>query len=156
MERALKSNMDQITALREIPDRNIVTDIDRTYKNKKQDPADIYDENEFELNQINDYMLHDEIEDEGDPINIMANANDETLADMKEDLLKAINDRKGKVLKSALKIFNKVQDQQLRTFRLSSVEDLNENQVDPKTVNDSLQKFQMLLNNPRSPVYSAV
>jgi hypothetical protein len=35
MERALKSNMDQITALREIPDRNIVTDIDRTYKNKK-------------------------------------------------------------------------------------------------------------------------
>ena len=101
-------------------------------------------------------MLHDEIDDEHDPLNIMADAHDETLADMKEELLKAINVRKGKVLQSALKIFNKVQDQQLKTFRLDTVQDLEEDKVDPKTVNDSLQKFQVLLNDPRSPVYSAI
>lgn len=83
-------------------------------------------------------MLHDEIDDEHDPLNIMADAHDETLADMKEELLKAINVRKGKVLQSALKIFNKVQDQQLKTFRLDTVQDLEEDKVDPKTVNDSL------------------
>jgi hypothetical protein len=33
---------------------------------------------------------------------------------------------------------------------------LDEDKVDPKTVNDSLQKFQVLLNDPRSPVYSAI
>jgi hypothetical protein len=53
-------------------------------------------------------MLHDEIDDENDPINIMADAHDETLGEMKEELLKAINTRKGKILQSALKIFNKV------------------------------------------------
>jgi hypothetical protein len=33
---------------------------------------------------------------------------------------------------------------------------LDEDEVDPKTVNDSLQKFQVLLNDPRFPVYSAI
>jgi hypothetical protein len=156
MERALKQNIDGITGMREVPDRSIVQDIERTYKVKKQNPIDNYEDQEFELNQYHDYMLHDEIDDEHDPLNIMADAHDETLADMKEELLKAINVRKGKVLQSALKIFNKVQDQQLKTFRLDTVQELDEDKVDPKTVNDSLQKFQVLLNDPRSPVYSAI
>jgi hypothetical protein len=107
-ERTLKQNMDSIYQMRDVPDRSIQTDIDRTYKQKRQDPGDLYEEQEFELNQFHDYMLHDEIDDEGDPINIMAEVHDETLADMKEELLQALNTRKGKVLQSALKIFNKV------------------------------------------------
>lgn len=81
----------------------------------------MYEDQEFELNQFHDYMLHDEIDDEGDPLNIAADVHDETLADMKDELLKVINTRKEKVLKSALKIFNKVQDQNLKTYRLNTV-----------------------------------
>ena len=44
----------------------------------------------------------------------------------------------------------------MKTFRLDTVQDLDEDKVDPKTINDSLQKFQMLMNDPRSPVYSAI
>ena len=138
MERALKQNMDGITSLREVPDRNITQDLERTYKDKKQSPIDLYEDQEFELNQFHDYMLNDEIDDENDPLNIVADAHDETLADMKDELLKAINTRKGKVLQSALKIFNKVQDQNLSTYRLNSVEGLDEAKIEPKTVNDSL------------------
>jgi hypothetical protein len=156
MDRALKANMDAINSLREVPDRSIVQDIDRTYRVRKTNPIDVYEDQEFELNQYHDYMLHDEIDDEGDPLNIMADAHDETLGEMKEELLKALNSRKGKVLQSALKIFNKVQDQNLKTFRLNSVEDLDENKVDPKVINESLQKFNILFNDLRSPVYSAV
>ena len=44
----------------------------------------------------------------------------------------------------------------MKTFRLDTVQDLDEDKVDPNTINDSLQKFQMLMNDPRSPVYSAI
>ena len=108
MDRALKANIDAINSLREVPDRSIGSDIERTYRQRKTKPVELYEDQEFELNQYNDYMLHDEIDDENDPINIMADAHDETLGEMKEELLKAINSRKGKILQSALKIFNKV------------------------------------------------
>lgn len=102
-------------------------------------------------------MLNDEIYDENDPFVIKAQAHDQTLSDMREELLQAINTRKGKVLASALKIFNKVQDQQLKSVKLSTVEDLEtESIVDGSKVSESLQKFNILFNDPRSPVYSAV
>lgn len=124
IERALKSNLDVIHSLREVPDRDIVNNIDRTYKNKKVPAIELYEDYDFELDQYHHHMLHDEITDENDPINIAADAHDETLVEMKEELLKAINARKGKVLQSALKIFNKVQEQNLKTFRLNSIENL--------------------------------
>jgi len=41
--------------------------------------------------------------------------------------------------------------------QLNTVEALSEQQsVDPKSVSESLQKFNILLNDPRSPVYSAL
>ena len=138
IDRALKQNIEAIKGLREVPDRGIIQDIDRTYKDRKNSPVELYEDQEFELNIYHDYMLHDEIDDEDDPTNIMADVHDETLGDMKEELLKAINARKGKVLQKALKIFNKVQDQHLKTLRLNSVQELNEAKVDPKTVNESL------------------
>ena len=66
-------------------------------------------------------MLNDEIYDAHDPFIIKSQAHDQTLADMREELLQAINSRKGKVLASALKIFNKVQDQHLKSVKLSTV-----------------------------------
>lgn len=55
---------------------------------------------------------------------------------MKEDLLHAINSRKAKVLKVAVEIFNKVQDQALKTVKLSDVED-NKN-VEKEDINETL------------------
>lgn len=68
-----------------------------------------YQSNAFDLNQFNDFMLHTEIEDEGDAVFIMGEAHDATLRDLKEQLLEAVNKRKGKVLNIALSIFNKMQ-----------------------------------------------
>ena len=36
------------------------------------------------------------------------------------------------------------------------MEELDENKLDPKSINESLQKYQILFNDLRSPVYSAV
>ena len=102
-------------------------------------------------------MLNDEIYDENDPLIIKSLAHNQSITDMKEELLQAINSKKGKVLASALKIFNKVQDQQLKSIKLSTVEELDtENIVDGSKVSESLQKFNILFNDPRSPVFSAV
>jgi hypothetical protein len=110
IDRALKANLDSINSTREFPDRDIVNDIDRTYKDKKNPAIENYEDHEFELNIYHNKMLHDEITDDDDPLMIAADEHDETLSEMREELLKAINTRKGKVLQSALKIFNKVQD----------------------------------------------
>lgn len=124
--------MEEMNSFREYPDRGITNALDQTYKRKKIRPIDVYEDFDAELNLYNDYMLRDNIDDEGDPIVIMGEAHNQTLADMKEELLKALNARKGKVLTSALKIFNKVQDQQLNVFKLGTVEKLPETNIDPK------------------------
>ena len=108
MARAVKKHMKEINTHRDVPDRGIDQVLDSTYKNKNINPIDEFEVNESELTQFNDYMLHDPITDEFDPIVIKAAAHDQTLADMKEELVLALNERKGKVLTSALKIFNKV------------------------------------------------
>ena len=62
----------------------------------------------MELNQYNEYMLHSRIADEGDPLVIAGQAHDQTITELREQLLEAINKRKSKVLTVALQIFNKV------------------------------------------------
>ena len=69
---------------------------------------------------FNDYMFNDDIDD-NDPIGLAADVHDGTLAGLKEELLEAINMRKQKVLRVAIDIFNKVQDQTIKTVRLSTV-----------------------------------
>ena len=83
--------------------------IEQTYYRKRANPVTEYQSNAFDLNQFNDFMLHTEIEDEGDAVFIMGEAHDATLRDLKEQLLEAVNKRKGKVLNIALSIFNKMQ-----------------------------------------------
>ena len=77
-----------------------------------------------------------------------------TLLDMKEDLLNALNNRKGKVLQIALEIFNKVQDQSVKTVRLGDV--ASKKRAEPSEIEQTLQKYQLLLNDQRSPVWSAI
>jgi hypothetical protein len=74
-------------------------------------------------------MLTNELdEDEIDPMNIAADAHDATLIDLREQLLEAVNARKSsKVLPLTLQIFNKLQDQSLKAFKLNTVEQLDEN-----------------------------
>ncbi len=74
---------------------------------------------------FNDYMLTPELVDESDHLAIAEKAHDQTLAEMKEELLEAVNKRKGKVLTIALKMLNKVQEQELKTVNLSTVESLD-------------------------------
>ena len=158
IEKALSDNIDEmISTQREVPDRNIDKNIEYVYNRKKANPQQDYRNHAYELDQFNDYMLTQDIDDEFDPLNLEAEANDETLAEMKEKLLVAINSRKGKVLNISLRIFNKVQDQQLKTVKFDSVSKANnEETVTGSEVSENLQKYTMLLNDPRSPIYSAI
>ncbi len=81
---------------------------------------------------------------------------DTTLADLKEQLLEAVNKRREKVLGITIDIFNKVQQQELKTTKLSQVESLSADTVDPTRIQKSLHAYNHLLNDPRSPVYSAI
>lgn len=159
MQRAFKSNLDAMVFKRDVPDNYVENAIEAAYNGEEGDPLEDYEENAFELEQYNDYMLHDEIIDEGDPYLIVEEAHDNTLNDLKEQLLDAINNRKSRILHTAVQIFNKVQDQNIKTVKLSSVEELHKTEkieINPKEINTTLQKFDILLNDPRSPVYSAI
>ena len=101
ISRAFKSNIEAMTAKREVPDRNVDKTIEQAYGRKKK-PKEDYEAVSFDLDMYNDYMLHEEITDEGDPLVIMGEAHDLTLTDLKEQLLEAINKRKSKVLNITL------------------------------------------------------
>jgi hypothetical protein len=72
---------------------------------------------------FHDYMLGDnENLDESDPQYLLEDVHDKTLASLKEQLLEAVNKRKQKVLGVAIDVFNKLQEQNIKTVRLSTVE----------------------------------
>lgn len=99
-------------------------------------------------------MLDGAIVEDTDPLIIQEKIFNRNLNDMKEDLLHAINSRKAKVLKIAVEMFNKVQDQTLKTVKLSDVENIKN--VSNEEINQTLQKYEMLLNDERSPIFSAL
>lgn len=103
---------------------------------------------------MNQYLLRNPIVEDSDPLVVGERVFNRTLLDMKEDLLEAINNRKGKVLQIALEIFNKVQDQSIKSIRLGDV--ANKKKIDPSEIDETLQKYQLLLNDQRSPVWSAI
>ena len=93
--------MDVIHTKREIPDRGIDKMLDSIYNRKGAQPEWQYRENAFEFEQFTNHMLHDE-PDENDPQTFVNEAHDDTITELKEQLLEAINKRKGKVLNIAL------------------------------------------------------
>jgi hypothetical protein len=108
VNKALKQNIDLINQTREIPDRSIERIVENVYRHKNPNIEYDYMQNKFELNMLNEYMLGNDIVDEGDETVIAGDAHDETLVDLKEELLTALNSRKSKVLKITLAIFNKL------------------------------------------------
>ena len=113
LSKTFRTNLDAFfSSKREVPDRNVEKSIDNVYNRRRSNPANDYANNKYELDQFNKYMLRDGVEqDENDPVNVLGTAHDETILDLKEQLLAAVNERKGKILNIALGIFNKVQDQ---------------------------------------------
>jgi hypothetical protein len=57
---------------------------------------------------LNDVYNTEYISDPNDPYNVKANAYNRTLADMKEELLDAVNNRREKALSISIDIFNKI------------------------------------------------
>lgn len=109
-ERAFKDNLAAMNnQKREVPDRNVDRAIDFVYNRKRSDPAADYESHKMELDMYNEYMLGEGANnDESDPMYLMEDVHDNTLAGLKEQLLEAINKRKQKVLNVAINIFNKV------------------------------------------------
>lgn len=155
MEEAFEEHMEQmLNEQREIADKSIERAVQQVYNNKRSDPMQEYSSYNMELDRYTEAML-DQEEDENDPVHLAADVHDQTLVDMREELLEAVNSNKEEVLKIAIKIFNKVQDQNLKTVRLQTV-DTSEGKVDPQQVQENLQKYNLLLNDARSPIYSAI
>ena len=94
---------------KEFPDRNIEKASETMENKRKMPPMEVLGAQE-EVEIFNKFMFYEEIDDPSDPINIMAEAHNRTLAEMKEQLLHSLNKRKGKSLSITLKIFNKLQD----------------------------------------------
>ena len=66
-------------------------------------------------------MLDDPIPyaENGDPINYMRKAHDDSIMDLKVELTKAIGEKKADALPIAIKIFNRIQDKAVKTTRLN-------------------------------------
>lgn len=77
---------------------------------------------------------------------------------MKEELLSAVNERRSRVLPIALNIFNKVQESNLTTKKLNDIEEIAKETNDnfEGKIDEILSKYDTLLNNPRSPLFSAL
>lgn len=98
-----------------------------------------------------------------DPIARKKSYHDDTLVDMGEDLLEAVNTRRQDVLALTVGIFNKMQDKIFPKQKLSKL-----NTFDPQTgaaydsegkeiaIQESLDLINKLLTDTRSPVYSVL
>ena len=141
---------------RDMPNRSINKSIEKVYDKKRKIRGEGKFKSLMDVAQMNQYLLDGPIIEDEDPLNIYEKAHNRTLADMKEDLLQAVNKRRAKVLTLALEIFNKVQDQTLNTTRLNSVEKIDERHVEIEKINENLTKFDALLNDERSPIHSTL
>lgn len=80
--------------------------------------------------------------------------------------MEAIRSRKSDILPVAIKMFNKMQDKEIRpSFRLDlatehqpSIEPFSSisSKIDPDNIDGDLQKLEFLLNDPKSPIYSVI
>lgn len=85
---------------------------------------------------------------------------DETLVGMRKELLEVMTKRRSKILKVALDIFNKVQGQKISTFKLNDIENIADKAPGEdgvkNNIDELIQKFEILLESPRSPLISAL
>lgn len=79
---------------------------------------------------------------------------------MRNELLEVMTSRRSKILKVTLDIFNKIQEQKVPTFKLNDIETVANREQGTQGLEENLdelmQKFEILLDNPRSPLISAL
>jgi len=77
---------------------------------------------------------------------------DANLLEIKGELLEAVNQRKERIVPLAIEVFNKIKDQHINLG--SNFVKLDHVQQD--NIQQELTRYELLLNNPRSPLYSAL
>lgn len=106
--------------------------------------------------RIEEPMDTDEEEDIlRDPKLLVGTVYNESLIEMREELLDALTFRKKKVLPIALNIFNKVQEKQYKTKKIGNF-DKFEKLEEVKSIDANLNKISYLLNNTSSPIISGL
>lgn len=97
-------------------------------------------------------------EDKNDPINLYREAHNKTLFELKEELTKAVTDRKAQALPLAIQIFNRIQDKAVKVIKLDDFahQDPSTNGVNIDNIDDSLGKINVLLNDGSSPIISSL
>jgi len=113
------------------------------------------------LDSYRDKMIHnhedfDISEDEFDPQLAARELHDETISHHREALIKAYSERKSEILPTALKMFNKIQDLHVKTYRLNEFERVDEDKKKIEDVQGTLARFEKLLNDTRSPIVSGI
>lgn len=95
-------------------------------------------------------------DDNYDPLNWYRQAHDKTLLEMKESLTKAVGDKKEHALPIAIQIFNRIQEKVVKTTKINHTHDDNENESKNhiRSINKSLEKMDILLTDPSSPLLS--
>lgn len=103
---------------------DMANSIRRLRENEETRRETFYDDTEdrLELEKYNHHMLNAELNSEDDvldPVYEYDRVHDTNLLTMKTELMKALDGRKEKTLDIVVDIFNKVQDQNLSTDRVS-------------------------------------
>ena len=98
------------------------TNLKSLYEGKKPPPMEkVYEANDENILYNYDVYEDDNIEDPYDEEVIQEETHNQTVVDLKEELLIAINERKKDVLEVAVKLFNKMQDKKVPMRKLSKL-----------------------------------
>jgi hypothetical protein len=122
----------------------------------------------FKLDLLEYNKSYEEIlpNDASDPINAARAAHNNSLADLKTEMLEAINNRKQAVLPTAIQIFNKLQEKHVKSLTLQDY-DAKDEEIDQVSgfakkaehisdINQSINKLELLVDDQSSPILSAV
>ena len=90
-----------------------------------------------------------------DPVAHQMNAHDKSLHELREELTKAVTERKAKALPLAIEIFNRIQQKAVSRTTIDDYASRNdEGEIVIDSINESLDKMDVLLNNSSSPILS--
>ena len=77
------------------------------------------------------------------------------MMEMKEHLLAAIQRRKQNIVPAALNIFNKIQEKQYKVEKLDEFPKITE-AYEVENIDETLTRLRKLVDDPRSPIVSAL
>lgn len=126
---------------------------------RKQQRDNRFDQDETRaiLNKYNHNMLYGKFDYRNmlDPMSHAGKAHDKSLMELREELTKAVTERKAAALPVAIKIFNKLQEKTVKSTKYDDfVSRGNDGSVGLTSLNDSIDKVDVLLNDQSSPLLS--